>query len=171
MGWGFRKSIKTGGVKFNLSKSGVGVSAGVKGARIGVNSSGKAYVSGGSNGVYYRKNLGSEETKSGHADNQHTAWKFVNIVFLCLAVVLFVAGISFKSTFICILAVCLGVYMGYRLFSGRKPAEEFSEESSASVSDEPLPSAKISEQTWFCKKCQTENPATASSCKGCGEYR
>lgn len=36
---------------------------------------------------------------------------------------------------------------------------------------QPLPVNKISGPTWFCKKCQTENPLTADSCKGCGEYR
>lgn len=41
MSFGFRKSIKIApGVRMNLSKSGVGMSAGVKGARVGVNSKG-----------------------------------------------------------------------------------------------------------------------------------
>jgi len=35
----------------------------------------------------------------------------------------------------------------------------------------PIPSVKLSGKTWFCNKCQTENAATANSCKGCGEYR
>lgn len=38
MGFRFRKSVKIGPVRLNVSKSGLGVSAGVKGARIGVNS-------------------------------------------------------------------------------------------------------------------------------------
>ncbi|GAA3196113.1 DUF4236 domain-containing protein [Actinocorallia longicatena] len=33
MGWGFRKSIKFGPFRFNMSKSGVGHSVGGKGAR------------------------------------------------------------------------------------------------------------------------------------------
>jgi hypothetical protein len=36
MGFRFRKSIKLGPFRLNLSKNGVGVSAGVKGARVGV---------------------------------------------------------------------------------------------------------------------------------------
>ncbi|HVX90935.1 MAG TPA: DUF4236 domain-containing protein [Candidatus Paceibacterota bacterium] len=40
MGLRFRKSIKLGLVKVNLSKSGIGLSTGVRGARIGVNSRG-----------------------------------------------------------------------------------------------------------------------------------
>ena len=35
MGFYFRKSINLGGLRFNLSKSGVGVSTGFKGFRIG----------------------------------------------------------------------------------------------------------------------------------------
>ena len=38
----------------------------------------------------------------------------------------------------------------------------------------PTPSAplfKASGKIWFCSKCQTENPAAANSCKGCGAYR
>ncbi|EGT4836545.1 TPA: DUF4236 domain-containing protein [Clostridioides difficile] len=42
MGFNFRKSINLGGgVKLNLGKKSVGVSAGVKGARVSVNSKGR----------------------------------------------------------------------------------------------------------------------------------
>ncbi|MEI6514126.1 MAG: DUF4236 domain-containing protein [bacterium] len=41
MGWRFRKSISLGkGLRMNLSKSGIGLSGGVKGMRVGVNSKG-----------------------------------------------------------------------------------------------------------------------------------
>lgn len=33
------------------------------------------------------------------------------------------------------------------------------------------PRASNAGETWFCKKCNEENPLTASHCKGCGEYR
>ena len=59
MGFYLRKGFNFGPIRVNLSKSGLGVSAGVKGARIGVNSQGRAYVHGGRHGLYYRKNLGS----------------------------------------------------------------------------------------------------------------
>lgn len=59
MGLNFRKSIKVGkNSRVNISKSGIGMSTGVKGARVGVNKRG-TYVAGGKNGVYYRKKLGS----------------------------------------------------------------------------------------------------------------
>lgn len=54
MGFGFRKSIKLGPARINLSKSGVGFSAGVKGARIGVNARGRSYGSVSAGGFSYR---------------------------------------------------------------------------------------------------------------------
>jgi len=58
MGVYFRKSIKMGPLRFNLSKSGVGVSAGVKGLRIGTRAGRKGtYISAGRKGVYYRGKL------------------------------------------------------------------------------------------------------------------
>ncbi len=58
MGFYLRKSFRAGPVRFNLSKSGVGASFGVTGARLGVSSRGRAYVHGGRGGLYYRKSLG-----------------------------------------------------------------------------------------------------------------
>lgn len=54
MGFSFRKSIKIGPVRLNVSKSGLGASAGVKGARVGVNAKGNSYSSFGAKGMYYR---------------------------------------------------------------------------------------------------------------------
>lgn len=54
-----RKGLNFGPIRVNLSKSGLGFSAGVKGARIGINSQGRSYVHGGRHGLYYRKQLGS----------------------------------------------------------------------------------------------------------------
>ena len=45
MGWSFRKSIKIGAVRVSIGKTGVGVSTGVKGARVGVHSSGRRHTS------------------------------------------------------------------------------------------------------------------------------
>jgi hypothetical protein len=55
-----RKSVKAGPFRFNLSKSGIGVSAGVPGFRIGTGPRGN-YVRMGRNGIYYRASL------NGHA--------------------------------------------------------------------------------------------------------
>jgi hypothetical protein len=56
MGLFFRKSIKVGPFRINLSKSGVGVSAGVKGARVSKGPRG-TYINVGRSGIYYRQKL------------------------------------------------------------------------------------------------------------------
>ncbi|MDJ0836820.1 MAG: DUF4236 domain-containing protein [Acidobacteriota bacterium] len=59
MGLTFRKSIKVGPMRFNFSKSGVGVSAGFKGFRIGSGPRGN-YVSVSALGVKFRQSLDSQ---------------------------------------------------------------------------------------------------------------
>lgn len=58
----FRKSINVGPLRFNLSGSGVGVSTGVKGFRIGTGPRGN-YVHVGRGGVYFRQTLPSGESR------------------------------------------------------------------------------------------------------------
>lgn len=58
MGFYMRKAIKVGPLRFNLSKSGVGVSAGIKGLRLGTGPRGN-YVHMGRGGLYFRKSLNS----------------------------------------------------------------------------------------------------------------
>ena len=65
----FRKSVKVGPMRLNLSKSGIGTSVGVKGLRVGVNSKGKGYTAGGAHGVYFRESLGSSGS---HHSNSNT---------------------------------------------------------------------------------------------------
>ncbi|MGI6170048.1 MAG: DUF4236 domain-containing protein, partial [Christensenellales bacterium] len=58
MGLRFRKSIKLGKLfKLNLSKSGVGVSTGIKGLRFGVSPKGRKTFTAGipGTGIYYQK--------------------------------------------------------------------------------------------------------------------
>ncbi|MDO4559170.1 MAG: DUF4236 domain-containing protein, partial [Planctomycetia bacterium] len=59
-----RKSVRVRPFRFNLSKSGLGVSAGVTGARIGTGSHG-TYVHLGRGGLYYRKTLAPPSRRSG----------------------------------------------------------------------------------------------------------
>src|SRR3954468_14412168 len=54
MGFYLRKSVKVGPLRFNLSKSGVGVSAGLRGLRVGSGPRGN-YVHMGRGGLYYRR--------------------------------------------------------------------------------------------------------------------
>lgn len=56
MAFYIRKAFKTGPIRLNLSKGGLGLSAGITGARIGINTRG-TYVHAGRHGLYYRKYL------------------------------------------------------------------------------------------------------------------
>jgi hypothetical protein len=58
-----RKTVSAGPFRFNLSKSGVGVSVGVKGLRIGTGPRGH-YVHAGRGGLYYRASLGGTRANS-----------------------------------------------------------------------------------------------------------
>lgn len=60
MGFYLRKSISVGPLRFNFSKSGIGISAGVKGFRYGIGPRGN-YVHMGRGGLYYRVTLPSSE--------------------------------------------------------------------------------------------------------------
>ncbi len=69
MGFYLRKSIKAGPFRFNLSKSGLGVSAGVPGFRVGTGPRGN-YVHMGRGGIYYRASLGGGQRGSSSAPPQ-----------------------------------------------------------------------------------------------------
>lgn len=72
MGFYIRKAISVGPFRFNLSKSGVGVSAGVKGLRFGTGPRGN-YVHIGRGGLYYRKTLPSGSTARNQTSNSPEA--------------------------------------------------------------------------------------------------
>jgi hypothetical protein len=63
MGFYFRKSLKFGPFRVNFSKSGIGVSAGVKGARISKGPRG-TFVHMGLNGIYYRKSITNKDSQN-----------------------------------------------------------------------------------------------------------
>ncbi len=56
MGWFYRRSAKFGPFRLNFSKSGIGVSAGIKGARVSTGPRG-TYLNLGTNGIYYRQKI------------------------------------------------------------------------------------------------------------------
>src|SRR5712691_5902244 len=57
MGFFFRRSTSVGPFRLNLSRSGIGASVGVKGARLTLTPRGTTYVTVGSHGFYYRETL------------------------------------------------------------------------------------------------------------------
>jgi hypothetical protein len=66
MPWYLRKSVRMGPVRWNLSRSGIGVSAGVRGLRVGTGPRG-AYVAGGRGGIYFRQSLGGGRRRASAA--------------------------------------------------------------------------------------------------------
>ena len=75
MGFYFRKSVKFGPMRFNFSKSGIGVSAGVKGARVSTGPRG-TYIHAGTNGFYYKQKIGSQNYR---VLNQNSNWQNVSL--------------------------------------------------------------------------------------------
>ena len=71
MGFYFRKSKSVGPFKLNFSKSGVGVSTGVKGARLSMGPNG-TYINVGKNGVYYRKKISGSLAKKKNISAKRT---------------------------------------------------------------------------------------------------
>jgi hypothetical protein len=69
VGFYIRKSLSAGPFRFNLSKSGVGVSVGVPGFRVGTGPRGN-YVHMGRGGVYYRATLGGHLKPAGGHPSQ-----------------------------------------------------------------------------------------------------
>ena len=67
VGFYLKKSVNFGGLRFNFSKSGVGISAGFKGFRLGTGPKGN-YIHMGRGGLYYRVALGR---KRATPNNQH----------------------------------------------------------------------------------------------------
>jgi len=71
MGLYFRKSVSVGPLRFNFSGSGIGVSAGIPGFRIGTGPRGH-YVHMGGGGIYYRTTLGPNSARrSRHGAEPH----------------------------------------------------------------------------------------------------
>lgn len=68
MGFYIRKSVKVGPFRFNLSKSGIGISTGIKGFRIGTGPRGN-YVHMGRGGIYYRTSLTPKKSKRAAGTN------------------------------------------------------------------------------------------------------
>lgn len=128
MGFSFRKSLKIGPVRLNVSKSGVGVSAGVKGARIGVNAKGKAYGSVGANGLTYRTQIGGagnsknggDDTAENLAEDPHPAITAGGVIGVLVFIFSFFA--CFVNANVGVVGFIVGflVLISSRVYSARK---------------------------------------------------
>lgn len=87
-----RKSVSLGRfLRLNLSKSGVGLSAGVKGLRLGVRADGQPYGFAGRGGLYWRENLGTR--RPGHVTS-------FAVDFLLIALGLALAALVLAGVFV-----------------------------------------------------------------------
>lgn len=86
MGFYLRKSFRAGPVRLNLSKSGLGVSAGVKGLRVGSGPRGN-YIHAGRGGLYYRKNLGG---KTRYSSSSSDSSGLLGVIGVIIALVILV---------------------------------------------------------------------------------
>lgn len=139
MSFFLRKALRFGPVRFNLSKSGIGVSAGVKGLRIGMGPKGN-YIHAGRGGLYYRKSLGriggsSSTTEAPSPLSKATAvvpepssrvvWRWLVLLSLIVVILMVWTGMPKTSVAIAasvLLAVCIvTVIFGRR---GRSQAYE-----------------------------------------------
>jgi hypothetical protein len=89
--WYLRKALRLGPLRLNLSRSGVGVSAGVKGLRVGVGAKGRRYLAGGRGGLYFRQYLG--DRAAGPPAPDVVRWRVIlwTVVAVSVGVVLLVA--------------------------------------------------------------------------------
>jgi hypothetical protein len=92
MGLYFRKRIGLGPLALNFSKSGIGISAGVRGVRAGISSHRRVYTSAGLAGTgllfvkCYRRQHGSEPPTHAAAFAIGFLLPFVILIFIALAV-------------------------------------------------------------------------------------
>jgi len=107
MGIFFRKSVKMGPIRFNLSKSGIGTSVGVKGLRVGVNATGKSYVSGGMGGIYFRNSLSPSNNRLGTSVPPQSQIQSSSVGFIIIFVLLVLFGLVFPP--LLIVAATIGI--------------------------------------------------------------
>lgn len=105
MGFYIKKSFRAGPVRLNLSKSGLGLSAGVKGFRVGSGPRGN-YVHAGRGGLYYRKNLGSNTKYRSTSQNSAGSMGIIGVI-IALVLIIFVGQwfVENPAVFIFIVAI------------------------------------------------------------------
>ena len=124
MGLQYRKSKSLGGgSRLNVGKKSVGVSSGVKGARVSVNSSGRAGISLSipKTGIRYRKSIkiGSGGLLAGIVNF------FIGMIQIALLLAWWVLKLVIWFWYALIVYACRGVkYLFRKIFPAKEPAEE-----------------------------------------------
>jgi len=127
MGFYIRKSFRAGPVRLNLSKSGLGVSAGVKGLRVGSGPRG-SYIHAGRGGLYYRKKLGSN-TKYRSASQDSTGSIGIIGGIIALVIVIYVVQWFVENLAVFIFLVTVAAFIAgflfYKKISRSKTIKEY----------------------------------------------
>jgi hypothetical protein len=109
MGLYLRKAFRAGPVRFNLSKSGIGLSGGIKGARLGAGPRG-TYVHAGRHGLYYRKHLSSGQARSqSTTDGEGCATLILIVIAIVLSIWLFQWLLENPAVLIAGIVVAIGI--------------------------------------------------------------
>ena len=90
MGWRFRKSVKVGPFRINLSKSGVGYSYGVKGYRVTKGSNGRTRktMSIPGTGISYV----TESVRSKKSKSDSTIWAIIGVIIIVFVVLIAISN-------------------------------------------------------------------------------
>lgn len=149
MGLFLRKALSTGPIRLNISKSGFGISGGMKGARLSAGPSG-LHVFAGRNGMYYRKSLNAKSTNTSSGSYQKSAPQTTGrseaIVFGIIGLViigLMLKAFSSQYIFYGFIAIALGSIAAYLtvIHKQKKTIEEYKQHLTAIFSlQDALPS-------------------------------
>ena len=166
MGLYLRKGFRLGPIRLNLSKSGLGVSGGIKGAKIGIGPRG-TYFNGGSDGLYYRKHLGSGKkagSPSSASQGDGFATVLLAVLIIGLSVCLFRWFVANPMYFVIGIAVIFAVFVVYFIAATRRENAIIAYKElldDAFLSADSLPSASIIRSI----KRQQKRLPTSSYCK------
>ena len=137
----FRRSKSFGPIRLNLSKSGIGMSTGIKGLRVGVNSKGQTYGSANipGTGLTYRSNLGGTNNNNQSYNNQNLLNSLVTADILgfeyntfkyresdnkgCLKIFMWIVSICLIPAIIGIFTTIALIYFNYS--KNKKPETKF----------------------------------------------
>lgn len=141
MGFRFRKSIKMGPVRVNLSKSGVGYSVGGKGLRVTKKAGGgtRTTASIPGTGISYskdsaKKKTSSKATRSSSSEKSRSSGCLASSMWILGACLVVGLIIEYWVLFLAVALAAGAAYLAYRYFKNRK-----SKELPASEGTEQLP--------------------------------
>src|SRR5689334_1874396 len=118
MGWTFRRRIKVGPVNVNLSRGGIGMSAGAGPFRAGLDAKGRRYTTvRGPLGIYNRQYYSSADRGSANNPNVEALKNaFIVLLFSVAALVSYFSNQTEDQTWVIVFAVLTGIPATLGLF-------------------------------------------------------